>query len=228
MTKNTKIWTVTAAAVGFLLFNACNNKQQDFAVNDPIYKNLDTTVRPGDDFFRYANGGWLKKNPIPSAYASWGIGNMVTEDIRDRLKKINQDALKANAPEGSNTRKIGDFYFSGMDTLDIEKQGLSPLKSELDKIDQVKDIPSLVDEFAHLGTIGVGTPIGAYVGQDPKNSAKMLLQLSQAGIGLPNRDYYFNKDEHSVAIRADYQQKHLPAVYKLAGLRCGFCNNYKQ
>jgi putative endopeptidase len=77
--------------------------------NDPIYKNIDTTVSPGRDFFLYANGTWLKQNPIPAAYSSWGIGNEVTEEIRDRLKKINEDALKANAPKGSGTQKIGDF-----------------------------------------------------------------------------------------------------------------------
>ncbi len=218
MAKNTRIGTVLVAATGFLFFNACNHKGPDYAANDPIYKNLDTTVKPGDDFFRYANGGWLKKNPIPAAYAEWGIGNVVEEDIRDRLKKINEDALKENAPAGSSSQKIGDFYFSGMDTVDIAKQGLSPLKPELDKIDQVKNVNDLVDEFAHLETIGVGTPIGAYVTQDAKNSSKMVLELDQSGIGLPNRDYYFNTDPHSVTIRTDYQQKHLPTVYKLSGL----------
>lgn len=179
---------------------------------------MDTTVKPGDDFFKYANGTWLRKNPIPAAYASWGIGNVVQEELRDKMKKINEDALKANTPKGSNTQKIGDFYFSGMDTVNIEKQGLAPLKDELDKIDRITDIKSLVEEFAHLQRIGVTQPIGAYVGQDAKNSAKMALGLYQSGIGMPNRDYYFNKDAHSVAIRTDYQNNYLPAIFKLAGL----------
>jgi len=217
-TKNAKIGTVLAVFGVCLLLNACKDKAKDYAATDPIYKNLDTTIKPGDDFFLYANGGWIKKNPIPAAYASWGIGNLVNDDIRDRLKKINEDALNAKADAGSSTQKIGDFYFTGMDTVGIEKQGLSPLKAEMDKIDQVKDVKSLLDEFAHLATISVNTPIGAYVGQDPKNSSKMMLQLGQAGIGLPNRDYYFNKDEHSITIRTDYQQRHLPTVYKLSGL----------
>ncbi|MFI5160261.1 MAG: M13 family metallopeptidase [Sphingobacteriales bacterium] len=218
MTKKTRIGTVLVAATGLLLFNACNHKGPDYATNDPIYKNLDTTVKPGDDFFRYANGAWLKKNPIPAAYAYWGIGNVVEDDIRARLRKINEDALKENAAAGSSSQKIGDFYFSGMDTVDIAKQGLSPLKPELDKIEHVKNVSDLVNEFAHLETIGVKTPIGAYVSQDAKNSSKMLLELDQSGIGLPSRDYYFNTDLHSVTIRTDYQQKHLPTVYKLSGL----------
>ena len=197
---------------------SCKHQQKDYSKNDIIYKDLDTTVRPGADFFQYANGGWLKRNPIPPAYASWGIGNVVEEQLRDRLKKINLDAENANASKGSDTQKIGDFYYSGMDTIDIEKQGLAPLKPELAKIDAIKDTKALVDEFAYLSTIGVATPIAAGSGQDAKNSNKILLQLYQGGIGLPNRDYYFNTDEHSVAIRTDYAGKHLPVLFQLSGL----------
>jgi putative endopeptidase len=218
MRKKPFIKAFLASAMGAsLLLSACKSKTPNTAENDIIFKDLDTTVKPGDDFFRYANGGWLKKNPIPAAYASWGIGNVVEEELRNRLKKINEDALKADAPKGSNTQKIGDFYFSGLDTADIEKQGLDPLKPELSKIDSIKDIKSLIDEFAHLATIGVESPIAAGIGQDAKNSNKNMLQLYQGGIGLPNRDYYFNTDQHSVDIRTDYQQKHLPILYKLSG-----------
>lgn len=215
--KSTKL-AIYPFIVAILFLTACNNKTKNYADNDIIFKNMDTTVKPGDDFFKYANGAWLKKNPIPAAYPAWGIGNVVNEELRDRLKKINEDALNAKAEKGSNTQKIGDFYFSGMDTVNIEKQGLDPLKAEMDKIEQVKDVNSLVDEFAHLATIGVDQPIAAGVGQDAKNSSKNMLQLYQGGIGLPNRDYYFNTDAHSVEIRNDYQQKHLPIVYKLSGL----------
>ncbi len=218
MINSNAIKTILVGTIGMLLLNACNDKAKNYAANDPIYKNIDTTVKPGDDFFQYANGAWLKKNPIPPAYAAWGIGNVVNEELRDRLKKINEDALNANAANGSSTQKIGDFYFSGMDTVNIEKLGLSPLKPEMDKIDAVKDIKGLIDEFAHLETIGVTTPLGADVEQDAKNSSKMMVQLGQDGIGLPNRDYYFNTDPHSVSIRTDYQEKHLPIVFKLAGL----------
>src|ERR1700749_2622728 len=210
-----------AGVAGFLSLSSCHqqeDKSKIYAANDIIFKDIDTTVKSGDDFFQYANGAWLKKHPIPAAYSSWGIGRVVQEELRDRLKKINEDALKENAAKGTSSQKIGDFYYSGMDTLNIEKQGLSPLKAELDKIDQVKDLNGLLAEFAHLQTIGVTTPIGADVEQDAKNSSKMVLQLGQTGIGLPNRDYYFNTDQHSTDIRNDYQQKHLPTVFKLAGM----------
>lgn len=212
--RDKKLLIIAAIAITVI---ACKSHKPNYAVNDVVFTDRDTTVKPGDDFFRYANGGWLNKHPIPAAYSSWGIGNVVEEELRDRLKKINDDALNANAPEGSPTQKIGDFYFSGMDTVNIEKQGLTPLQTELDRIDKVKDIKGLVDEFAHLATIGVDQPIAAYVGQDAKNSNKNLLQLSQGGIGLPNRDFYFNTDTQSTKIRNDYQQKHLPTVFKLCG-----------
>ncbi len=218
MKKMFFLCTLSACTLTTFLLNSCKHHNDTRLANDPIYTDRDTTVKLGEDFFEYANGGWLKKNPIPPAYAGWGIGSVVEEDLRNQLKKINEDALKANAPKGSNTQKIGDFYYSGMDTVDIEKEGLSPLKPELDKIAAVTDIKSLIDEFAHLHDIGVTTPLGVYAGQDPKNSSKIVLQLGQDGIGLPDRDYYFNKDEHSVAIRNDYQQKHLPTVFKLAGM----------
>lgn len=217
MTKKRKNSLLALGALGICLAS-CQSNTSDYAANDPIIKNMDTTVKPGADFFNYANGGWLKKNPIPAAYASWGIGNVVNEDIRTRLKKINEDALNEHAAEGTSSQKIGDFYYSGMDTVNVEKQGLAPLKPELDKIDKVTDLKSLISEFAHLETIGVETPIGADVSQDEKNSAKIVMHLGQSGIGLPNRDYYFNSDEHSAAIRNDYQQKHLPTVYQLLGL----------
>jgi putative endopeptidase len=218
MIKKNTVHAIAACAVGALLFSACKDKNKVYAQNDVLIKNIDKSVKPGDDFFMYANGAWLKKNPIPGAYSSWGIGNVVEEDLRDKLKKINEDALKATAAKGSNTQKIGDFYFSGLDTVNIEKQGLTPLKDELARVDKITDVKSLVAEFAHLETIGVQTPFGAYAGQDDRNSEKIIMQLSQSGIGLPNRDYYFNTDEHSVAIRNDYQQKHLPTLFKLMGL----------
>src|ERR1700759_650156 len=139
--KNPLAYIAIPAALVLCAYQIKNAKP----VNDPVYNDLDPTVNPGTDFFSYANGGWLKKNPIPPAYSSWGIGNIVQEEIRDKLKKINEDALKENAANGTSSQKIGDFYYSGMDTVDIEKQGLLPLKAELDKIDQVKDINSLVD-----------------------------------------------------------------------------------
>src|ERR1700748_3344344 len=118
--------------------------------NDPVYKNLDKSVKPGDDFFLYANGGWIKRNPIPPAYSSWGIGNVVGEEIRTRLKKKNEDALKTNAPKEKLTQKIGDFYYSGLDSAEIEKNGINPLKEQLTLIDNAKTEQDILNAAAYL------------------------------------------------------------------------------
>ncbi len=193
-------------------------KAQITKANDPVYQNMDPSVKPGDNFFDYANGGWIKKNPIPAAYSSWGIGNVVSEDLRDRLKAINLKAENANAAKGTNTQKIGDFYYSGMDTVTIAKLGINAIKPQLDRINQIKTKQDVLDVAAYLNTVGVRSFVGAGVGQDAKNSVKMMLHLRQAGIGLPNRDYYFKTDARTTKIRNDYAQTHLPTMLKLSGL----------
>ncbi|MCR8561479.1 M13 family metallopeptidase [Mucilaginibacter sp. BJC16-A38] len=185
--------------------------------DDPIYKNIDPSVKPGEDFFSYANGTWLKNNPIPPAYSSWGIGNVVTEEIRDRLKKVNEDALKANAAKGTSTQKIGDFYYSGLDTTGIEKAGISPLQAQLSLIDKIQSADDILNAAAILTTTGTRNILGMRVGQDDKNSSKMMVQLGQTGLGLPNRDYYYKTDARTTRIRTDYTDKYLPTMLKLSG-----------
>lgn len=185
--------------------------------NDPVFKNLDKKVRPGDDFFMYANGGWIKQNDIPPAYSSWGIGNVVSEEIKVRLKKIVEDAMAANAAKGTATQKIGDFYYSGLDTVTIEKAGITPLQPMLTMIDGIKDVKDLVHVSSYLSTYGTRSFIGAGVGQDAKNSSKTIVQLRQGGIGLPNRDYYFRTDARTTRVRDEYRTKHVPAMLVLSG-----------
>jgi putative endopeptidase len=203
--------------VAMLLPHSFMNAQVKKA-NDVVYQNLDTTVKPGDNFFKYANGGWLKKNPIPAAYSSWGIGNVVGDDLRERLRKINDDAVKANVPKGTSTQKIGDFYYSGLDTVTVEKTGINAIKPQLDRIDKIETKQDVLDVAAYLTTIGARNFIGNGVGQDAKNSTKMMLQFRQAGLGLPNRDYYFKTDARTTKIRDDYSHQHIPAMLKLSGL----------
>ena len=101
---------------------ACKETPKTAAHPDFLAADIDSTVSPSDNFFLYANGGWIKKTPIPEAESGWGIGNLVQEEIYDRLKKINEDAVKQSAAAGSITQKIGDFWFSGMDSLSIENR----------------------------------------------------------------------------------------------------------
>ena len=216
--KQTQLKLLFAGVSAMVAFSASSAQAQSHPKNDPVYQNLDKSVKPGTDFFKYANGTWLKNNPIPPAYSSWGIGNVVSEDIRDRLKKINEDAIKANAPKGSSTQKIGDFYYSGLDTITIEKLGIKALAEPMARIDNINSVQDILDVTAYLNTIGVRTFAGARAGQDDKNSAKMMLQTGQGGLGLPNRDYYFKTDNRTAKIRTDYTTKYVPNMLKLSGL----------
>lgn len=194
---------------------SCNKKEVEFS--DPLVTNRDTLVNPADDFFKYANGGWFKKNPIPSTEQSNGIFRTIADTINNQIKQIcEKSALDESAQVGSNKQKIGDFYASGMDSIAINKAGISPLKSEFSKIDAIKDIPTLVTSIAHLHTIGASPAFSFYIGQDDKISTKYALFLGQGGLGLGNRDYYFNTDEQTVKIRTEYV-KHLQAMLKLIG-----------
>lgn len=202
---------------GTMLVSSCSKQTKDNTqTNDLVSSYRDTTVIPGNDFFQYANGTWLKQHPIPASESSWSIGREVQNEIYARLRKTSETAAQAQAKPGSNDQKIGDFYQTGMDTVSIEKQGLAPLQPELDRIASIKsnaDVPAIV---AHLQVIGVNALIGPYVDQDAKNSEQMALYLWQSGLGLPNRDYYFIQDSRTQNIRQEYQ-KHLTKMFALLG-----------
>jgi putative endopeptidase len=138
--------------------------------------NIDSTVKPGSDFFDYANGGWIKKNPIPGEQSSWGIGNLVIEENLLRLREISEKSAATKADKGSSDQKIGDFWKLAMDTVKLESDGLKPLKPYLDKIDAIADIPSLLATVAEFKKMGSSTLFSDYVGQDAKNSDKMAYQ----------------------------------------------------
>ena len=211
--KNSKILLILAVAS--LYFISCNKKEVE--LSDPLVTNRDTLVNPADDFFKYANGGWFKNHPIPSTEQSNGIFRTIADTINNQIKQIcEKSAQEESAKKGSNKQKIGDFYASGMDSIAINKAGISPLKSEFTKIDAIKDIPSLLTSIAHLHTIGASPAFSFYLGQDDKISTKYALFLGQGGLGLGNRDYYFNTDEQTVKIRTEYV-KHLQAMLKLIG-----------
>ena len=211
--KNSRI--LLFLIVASLNFLSCNKKEVE--LSDPLVTNRDTLVNPADDFFKYANGGWFKNNPIPSTEQSNGIFRTIADTINNQIKQICEKSSQDESAEvGSNKQKIGDFYASGMDSIAINKAGISPLKSEFAKIDAIKDIPSLLTSIAHLHTIGASPAFSFYLGQDDKISTKYALFLGQGGLGLGNRDYYFNTDEQTVKIRTEYV-KHLQAMLKLMG-----------
>lgn len=212
MTNSKKLFIL---AITSLQLMSCNKKETEFI--DPLVSNRDTLVNPAENFFLYANGGWFKNHPIPSTEKSNGIFRTIGDTINNQIKQICEKSAKdESAEKGSNKQKIGDFYASGMDSLAIEKMGIAPLKSEFANIESIKDVPSLMATIAHLHTIGASPAFSFYIGQDDKISTKYALFLGQGGLGLGNRDYYFNTDEHTVSIRNEYVN-HLQAMMKLIG-----------
>ena len=194
---------------------SCNNKS-DAPKPDILAANLDSTVKPGEDFFKYANGGWLKKNPIPGEQSSWGIGNLVIEENLKRLKDISEKAAASNAAKGSNDQKIGDFWSMAMDSAKIEADGLKPIQPLLDKVNAITDVKSLLNTVSELKKIGSNTLFGDYVYQDAKKSDVMAYNLTQGGLGLPEREYYFKTDSTTINIRNEYV-KYISKILSMAG-----------
>ncbi|MBS1946127.1 MAG: M13 family metallopeptidase [Bacteroidetes bacterium] len=191
--------------VAFLFFS-CSTSTTSTAPADFLAADMDSSVSPSQDFFEYANGGWIKKTLIPADESSWGIGYMVQDEIYSRLKKINEEALQQQAAPGSVAQKVSDFWGSGMDTIALEKQGTSPLQEDLGLINKINSVPDIVHVAALFHQKGIGCLFTEYIAQDDKNSAEMAYQLYQGGLGMPNRDYYFNTDEKTVNVRNAYQK----------------------
>lgn len=199
----------------FFFLAGCEQKEK-LIKQDVLDVNRDTTIAPAADFFMYANGGWIKKNPIPGDQGSWSIGHLVIEENLNRLRQISEKAASANAAKGTTEQKIGDFWSTAMDSAKIEQQGLKPLQPWLDKISAITDVKSLVATVAELKRIGSSTLFSDYVIQDDKNSEMMTFRLNQGGIGLPEREYYFKTDSATVKIRSAYLQ-YISKVLTMSG-----------
>jgi putative endopeptidase len=144
--------------------------------------NLDRTCKPCEDFFQFAEGGWIKNNPIPPEYPEWGSFVTLQDHNENALHGILEAAANTSAAAGSNEQKIGDFYAACMDTTGIEQQGLKPLEEDFRRIDAIHDTASLLDTGAHLQAEGVGVLFGFASDQDFKDSAKVIGVASQGGL----------------------------------------------
>jgi putative endopeptidase len=193
---------VPVAAISLL--TACtNNSGQAVKKGDILVTNMDSTANPADDFFEYANGAWLKANDIPASESSWGIAHLVNEELYNRKRTINEEAAAKKGATGVD-KLIGDFWKTAMDSAKAEQQGLSPIKPVLDRINNMQTPAEVMQTTAYLHTIGCSVFFTEGVTQDARNSELMSYQLHQGGLGLPNRDYYFNTDKRSVVIRTAY------------------------
>jgi putative endopeptidase len=200
-------------------FSACSNndKQKDENFIDPVTSHIDSSISPKDNFFLFANNAWFKQHPIPSSVSSNGIFRTIQDTINETVKKIcESSAADSKAVKGSNKQKIGDFYFSGMDTVSIEKAGISALQPYLDKINTITSIPQLLDVNNELRKIQSGGIFYFGINKDEKNSTRYVVTLGQCKLGLPEREYYFNQDARTSAIRKEYES-HIAKMLELTG-----------
>ena len=188
------------------LTSCCTTLQEAKPDGDVVRANLNPAADPGVDFFAYANGGWLRRHPIPRTEAAWGIANVVQEEVFVKLRAINEHAAaEAQAPNREREQQqIGDFWTTAMDERKADRLGRQPLAPELARVDAVRSGAEALALGCAWQPLGVGVFFGLGVSQDEKHSERMAVHLSQGGLGLPERDFYFNAEAGVANIRREY------------------------
>ncbi len=188
------------------------------AADDPVFNlaDMDPTADPGEDFYQYANGGWRAANPVPDDYPRWAAFDEVRKKNEELLRTLLEEAAADPGPPGTPRHWAGVFYRAGMDTDRIEASGLEPVRPYLDRIDALGTVTDLRNLAADLLPFGVTVPVGVGVAPDFEDSGRNLLYVGQAGMGLPERDYYFRDDDETVETRRAYLD-HIGAILELAG-----------
>lgn len=181
-----------------------------------VITGIDASKKPGDDFFKYANGIWNDTARIPESQAGVGAYSFMNYPQRIRLQGILDSVSAGKFPAGSLEQKVGDFYASGMDVAAIDKRGYEPIKPLLARIDALTDVPALLKLVAEEQKVGDRSIIGFYVGPDNKRSSINIAQFSQTGIGLPERDYYFKTDSSTGSVQRAYRD-YLTRLFELTG-----------
>ncbi len=198
----------SVALLGSLAFSviSCNNEASPGIEKKSLsLTNIDSTIKPGDDFYRFANGNWMDTATIPLTESGIGAGKEMYNRTKANIKAILETVSKSINAAGSIEQKVGDFYTSGMDSATIEKAGYDPIKPWLQKISEIKDVSGILQFTAAQTTYNNNLLIGGYVGADEKNSSTNIVSFYQAGIGLPDREYYFKTDEATRKVVSAYQ-----------------------
>lgn len=210
---STKVLLILFAVMSI---TACSSRVREST--PPIeLSNMDLSVNPGDDFFRFANGGWLQSNPIPDEYSRYGSFEQLREANDKQLQAlIAQISDDQHAAPGSNRQKIRDFFNSAMDTTSIEKNGIEPLRPFFEQINNLSSKDELAEAFAFFHQRGSRPLFGLSASQDRMNTEMMIANLGQGGLGMSDRDYYLKDDARSLEIRSAYETL-IETIFNLAG-----------
>ncbi len=208
-TKTLATWAIAALATV-----ACtNNKTMESGIK---LENLDTTAVAGDDFFRYACGGWMDSHPLTDEYSRFGSFDKLAEDNREQLRTLITGIAEAENAPGTVAQKIGDLYNMAMDSTARNERGVEPIRPVLERIAALKNNSEVMPLVAELSRQGMGSFFGLYIDADIMDSRQNLVQLYQGGISLGEKEYYLDTDEATVAIREAYK-KHIVKMFCLAG-----------
>lgn len=209
--------TADCQALASLVGSQAANSTELSAQHGYPLSNIDHTVSPCTNFFQFAVGGWLARNPIPPAYSAWGIDYLMMDENENTLHDIlDRAAADRNASNGSSEQKIGDFFSSCMNTTAIEAEGSKPLAPEFQRIGAMRSPADLNAEAARLQGMGVSVFFRVFAQQDDKNSTQEIAGANQGGLGLPDRDYYVKTDAHSQQLRTEYVE-HVARMFQLVG-----------
>jgi putative endopeptidase len=179
--------------------------------------NMDLSHLPGDDFYRFANGGWLQNNPIPEEYSRYGSFEQLAEENEEKLFALLTEIRNdKNATTGSNRQRIRDYYNSAMDTVTQTRLGTEPIQFIFERIEKIENKSEITEVIAFMQQIGINPVFGLRAGQDRKNTEEMIANIGQGGLGMSDRDYYLNQDARSIEIRENYQL-FIEKVFILAG-----------
>ncbi len=179
---------------------------------------LDRNTRPQDDFYQFANGGWLDNTEIPEIYSGYTVYHQVHEEAEAALRKIVEAAAANPGAAGSESQQVGDIYKSWMDEATIDAAGIDPVRAELDRIAQIGSVEELAAELAVLSRRGVATPYAFYIYPDLKDSSSYAFYLTQSGITMPDRDYYIDLDNENFARAREELPPYIASMLVRAGM----------
>lgn len=185
-----------------------------------IAKNMDKSIRPGDDFFSYTNGVWVDETEIPADKSSFSVFATLNDEAQDNVKVIIEESSTGDFAKGTDEQKVGDLYRSFMDIETRDSKGVTPLQPELDRIDAIADHDDLAVYFAETVKRSLDAPFGFGQFADLKNPKQYAMYVGQSGLGLPDREYYLKDDDDSAELRSKYVV-HIEKMFDLAGLENG-------